>query len=627
MTLLEEFRRAKSAAAANRLLLRWLSDDDKRAALFAEVRADGGVLKFQSRADKRERSWLDEDSEFSQNVYLLCSRRHVLAAMTDRKLFSNDPYRALGSGNFMLGLDDEDDHRDQRQFAAGYLNVGKETVRALAHVAFRAAAVLPVKQRALDLVELSEQAAARFIGFLFGFEQGDQALIEESMRKAYRGLNFFILGRHFVSEPGAVDEASRAMGALLIRAAHLIDLYRGPAGRDEEDERKKLDDELKELQDFEDGRQEQPLAGFEPVLLRMAKDAEGSSKYSGAELAMIVVGMIAGTIGNIQASVSIAINEFFRDADLWERVRDTAKRSIVNSGDYCDPAEPHTQQLEQWIWEALRLNPPAAFLPRRMVQNKTLGGVDIKVGETVILAVGGATREKGTETFKSDATRRDQLVFGAPSGDDDPLGRDHYHHCIGTHLAMPAVLHFVRQVAALPGLAQTLDPRTGQIQRLEKRWGFNCRRYPLEYLRTNFLVQSPLIVMMRVKTPVPEHAEALKRIITYGAPRIEKKLLDSKHVHFASFVFIENDSRLVLYTVYDGDFDAYIEHFALDIGPVFDRIFAHVQDAPPLPVNEFPKEFVDTIRRYNVSPAGGYFFSAYRKITVAKIRQTFKGLT
>jgi hypothetical protein len=47
--------------------------------------------------------------------------------------------------------------------------------------------------------------------------------------------------------------------------------------------------------------------------------------------------------------------------------------------------------------------------------------------------------------------------------------------------------------------------------------------------------------------------------------------------------------------------------------------FPHEADAPPLPVNEYPKEFVDTIRRFNHRPAADYFFSAYPNTTVATI--------
>jgi hypothetical protein len=96
-------------------------------------------------------------------------------------------------------------------------------------------------------------------------------------------------------------------------------------------------------------------------------------------------------------------------------------------------------------------------------------------------------------------------------------------------------------------------------------------------------------------------------------------LKDARHVHFAFFQFLENDTKLALFTVFDRDFDSYIAHFALEIGPLFDKIFEHIVDAPPLPVDEFPREFVDTIRRYNQPPAGGYFFSAYPNADAAQL--------
>jgi hypothetical protein len=188
---------------------------------------------------------------------------------------------------------------------------------------------------------------------------------------------------------------------------------------------------------------------------------------------------------------------------------------------------------------------------------------------------------------------------------------------------MPVINHVVRQLLMLDGLALSLDPRTGLPNRLQKRWGVMCTSFPLQYTRSSVLAQSALKVIMKIKSPVSEHAEALKKIIHYGAPRIEKKLRDAKHVHFAWFVFLENESRLALFTVYDRDFDAYIEYFALEVGSLFDRIFEHIEDAPPIPVKEFPKEFVDTIRRYNAHEVAGYLFSAYPLGDVAAITHHF----
>jgi hypothetical protein len=190
---------------------------------------------------------------------------------------------------------------------------------------------------------------------------------------------------------------------------------------------------------------------------------------------------------------------------------------------------------------------------------------------------------------------------------------------VGEHLAMPVIARIVRGVLMLDGLAETFDPRTGTLRRLDKLWGVNCQKYPLEFNRTDVLTQFPLIVIMKVKTPVAVHAEALKDIIKYGAPKIEKKLRDAAHVHFAWFLFLENDTKLMLATIYDRDFDSYIEYFALEIGSMFDMIFQHIEDPPPMPVKEFPKEFVDMIRHCNSRTEGGYFFSAYPKANVSMI--------
>jgi hypothetical protein len=234
--------------------------------------------------------------------------------------------------------------------------------------------------------------------------------------------------------------------------------------------------------------------------------------------------------------------------------------------------------------------------------------------------MGGATRDLRSDSDRSGEERDilDPLIFGGPWGEYRCL-----HQCVGRRLVMPLIAYTVRQVLLLEQLTQSLDPRTGEPLRLEKLWGIMCQKFPLEYKREFLLTQSPLNVIMKVRIPVSEHAEALKKVIQYGAPRIEKKLRDAGHVHFAQFLFLENDTKLALFTWYDRDFDSYIEHFATEVGPLFDRIFEHIQDPPPLPVNEFPKEFADTIRRYNARPAGEYIFSAYPNTGVASITQHF----
>ncbi len=609
----DELEQVGHRIAASRLLFKWLSDDTHRAALYGYLSSRPQVLKFQSRADARLHQTEDSDPEYRQDVYLLTKRAHIVSALTDTRCFSNSPYQALGSGTFMLALDGGD-HDAQRKFASAYLDhLNAKTVCALSSVAFMAAAALPLKQRQFDLAELAEQAAVRFVGFLFGFAQVDHPLIEEAARAAYLGLNYQILGRHFVTRPGILLDAKKNMGGLLQKTADLIDLYRERIGREQDDEYQAIDDELKELRTYKDRHLQHPLADFVPILRRIGE--AGTSKpgpcYSTTELAVIVVGMIAGTIGNVQASVAIAISDFFRDCKRFKDARDTADKSRLGN-------KAEDEKLRALICDALRSNPPVAFLPRRTNEEVDFGDGRIPADRIVILCMGGATRDDGCNQANGGDKSCDPLIFG---GYPDIGG--YVHQCIGERLALPLVTRIVRQVLVLPGLAESLDPRSGKPLGLEKLWGFNCRKYPLEFDRFAVLKQSPLNVIMKVRMPVSVHAEALKEIIKYGAPRIEKKLRDAKLVHFAWFEFLENDTKLALHTVYDRDFDAYIEHFALEIGPLFDLLFEHIQDAPPQPVKEFPKEFVDTIRRYNARPAGDYFFSAYPRAEAAKITHQF----
>ena len=89
-------------------------------------------------------------------------------------------------------------------------------------------------------------------------------------------------------------------------------------------------------------------------------------------------------------------------------------------------------------------------------------------------------------------------------------------------------------------------------------------------------------------------------------------------------MLVENDDCLALSTVFDGDFDAYVEHFASKV-PLFDEQFKYLEDAPPTPIAEHPKEFVEVIRRNDRTPLAGYFFSAYPTVSVAEIKNSTTG--
>jgi hypothetical protein len=129
---------------------------------------------------------------------------------------------------------------------------------------------------------------------------------------------------------------------------------------------------------------------------------------------------------------------------------------------------------------------------------------------------------------------------------------------------------------------------------------------------------------MKIKAPVAENAEKLKQTIAVAAPRIEMKLDEARHVHFAWFMLLDNDTRLGLFTAFDGAFDDYLKHFSRTVGPLFDSLFQYLEDAPPMPVADHPEAFVAKARLYNTAPVGGYFYSAYPAAPVVTIQHALK---
>jgi hypothetical protein len=88
-------------------------------------------------------------------------------------------------------------------------------------------------------------------------------------------------------------------------------------------------------------------------------------------------------------------------------------------------------------------------------------------------------------------------------------------------------------------------------------------------------------------------------------------------------MFLDNESKLVLFTAYDGDFDAYIGHFAREFGPLFDRFFSHIENGPPSPIAEHAFEFVQFLRQFQQPAVGGLFFSAYPEAQADQISWHF----
>jgi hypothetical protein len=137
-------------------------------------------------------------------------------------------------------------------------------------------------------------------------------------------------------------------------------------------------------------------------------------------------------------------------------------------------------------------------------------------------------------------------------------------------------------------------------------------------------VQSPLTLVMKIKSPADYQALRLRLDQIQSLPPDQNRstvaLTNIKTVHFARFVFLENNTRLAVITSFDGDFKKYVMDFVDKLGEIFDFFLTHMEGAPPLPVKTHPDEFLQYVMANDV-PCVGPFFSAYPTLPVIKILQ------
>jgi hypothetical protein len=135
-------------------------------------------------------------------------------------------------------------------------------------------------------------------------------------------------------------------------------------------------------------------------------------------------------------------------------------------------------------------------------------------------------------------------------------------------------------------------------------------------------VQNPLTLIMSIKSPSDyAQLQALLAKIQSAPPDknpIWVALDKLKTVHFARFVFLENNTKLAVITTYDGSFEDYINEFIDEIGDVFNALLAHMNDASPLPVQKNRQAFLDYVRANDLRGIEP-FYSAYPKATVLDV--------
>ena len=130
-------------------------------------------------------------------------------------------------------------------------------------------------------------------------------------------------------------------------------------------------------------------------------------------------------------------------------------------------------------------------------------------------------------------------------------------------------------------------------------------------------MQNTLCLVLTIKSPLDY--DALVAILPIVKGQVDSAFAQLKTVHFARVVFLDDNTKVAVITEFDGDFDKYVQDFAQALGPVFDTLFAHTVEAPPLPVED-PQNlqaFIDLSKKYNITPA--YFYSSYPDLTVINI--------
>jgi Dyp-type peroxidase family len=329
-----------------------------------------------------------------------------------------------------------------------------------------------------------------------------------------------------------------------------------------------------------------------------------------------VIGLINGMIDNINVFLTNAMAELLSRPELADAVKAAQDDDIP--------------LLRRYLWEALRFNAYPFALPRKCRTRHVLGAgtsreTPIPAGKRVFAVIGSAMMDEAVmgepSHFNLERPEEQYLYFG-PGSD--------IHVCVGKALAEMILVEMAKPLLHLEGIRRADGP-AGELQYEEGLlkgftvvFGRQARAGRSKALPSSQLpqpserVQHPLTAIMTIKQPVEVHANALKQLLAEKFTIVEALLDRVGTVHFARFVFLDNDSKLALITTYDGSFDNYIKNYIELAGELFDAMLVHMEDAPPLPVRQYRQEFIDYVQR--VDAASPAFYSAYRTLTVQNIR-------
>ena len=128
-------------------------------------------------------------------------------------------------------------------------------------------------------------------------------------------------------------------------------------------------------------------------------------------------------------------------------------------------------------------------------------------------------------------------------------------------------------------------------------------------------LQGPLLTYMSIKSRVQGFALKL------AARSIRDDAYEANDsvgtLHFSHWVLFPKN-HLGFFTIYDGDWDKYLQDFVDKTSFAFDAVFPHVDGGPPTPVAKNAQAFYQWALENNHPPIG--FYSAYPGLGVQDIR-------
>ena len=149
----------------------------------------------------------------------------------------------------------------------------------------------------------------------------------------------------------------------------------------------------------------------------------------------MLLGGLLGFLPTVQGNFLVATRDWLREGDFWRVQSDylATKRAGMSARDAaCTAIEPH-------LVRTMARRPVPAMIHRRATRDLTLGDVEVRAGQTIVVGLVSAAAERSFEEVS--------WVFGGEYYGEPRVT----HACPGRKLGMGTLLALVAALFELPG--------------------------------------------------------------------------------------------------------------------------------------------------------------------------------